>query len=85
MSDQEQKPASVFNQDDYPEQNEDLSTGLKVVSFCVPLVGIILYFVEKDKNPVKSKSACNMALIGIGVGIVLQILVYALGLSKVGG
>lgn len=58
------------------KSQEDLSTGLKVLSFCIPLAGAILYFTKKDKEPVAAKSACNMALIGVGVGIVLQIIQY---------
>lgn len=30
---------------------EDLSMILKIVSFCIPLVGAILWFINKDKNP----------------------------------
>lgn len=59
------------------QSQEDLSTPLKVISFCIPLVGGILYFVKKDNEPVAAKSACNMALIGLAVGIILQIIRYA--------
>lgn len=72
---------SDFNQNDNLNQNEDLETVLKVVSFCIPLVGAILYFVNKDKAPLKAKSACNMALYGFGAGIVLNILFYVLGIG----
>lgn len=61
-----------------PQNQEDLETVLKVVSFCVPIVGAVLYFINKDKAPKKAKSACNMALIGFGVGIVLNIIYYVI-------
>lgn len=74
-----------FNQPDnqFPNQfpnksDEDLSTGLKILSFCIPLAGAILYFVKKENEPVAAKSACNLALIGFGVGIVLNIISYAI-------
>lgn len=67
-----------------PQDNQDLETVLKVVSFCIPLVGAVLYFVNKDKAPRKAKSACNMALIGFAVGIVLNILSYILGWNTMG-
>ena len=54
--------------------NEPLDGVVKVVSFCFPIVGGILYFVHMNKSPQKAKDACNMALWGIGVGIVLNIL-----------
>ena len=60
---------------------EDLGTPLKVVSFCIPLVGAILYFVHKKEAPLKSKQACKMALIGIGVSLVLQVIATVLGVG----
>lgn len=76
-----------FNQNpnvNQPQDNEDLDTVLKVVSFCIPLVGAVLYFINKDKAPRKAKSACNMALIGFGVGIVLNIISYLMGWNAMG-
>jgi len=58
------------------QSNEDLSTGMKILSFCIPLAGAIIYFVKKDTEPVAAKSACNLALIGFGIGIVLNIISY---------
>jgi len=48
-----------------------------VLSFCIPLAGAIIYFVKKNDQPVAAKSACNMALIGFAVGIVVRIIQYA--------
>lgn len=67
-----------------PQDNEDLEVILKVVSVCIPLVGAILYFINKDKAPRKAKSACYMALIGVGIGIVLNILSYLMGWNNMG-
>lgn len=67
-----------------PQDNQDLDTILKVVSFCIPLVGAVLYFINKDKAPRKAKAACNMALIGAAVGLVLNILSYILGWNTLG-
>ena len=61
--------------------NDELSTGLKVLSFCIPLAGAIIYFTNKDQMPNKAKSACHMALWGVGIGIVLNILVTLLGVG----
>jgi len=54
--------------------NEPLDGGVKVISFCFPIVGGILYFVHQKSAPQKSKDACHMALWGFGVGVVLNIL-----------
>lgn len=67
---------SEFNQE---QSQEDLSTILKVVSFCIPLVGLILYFVKKDKEPVAAKSAGKFALIGFIIGVVLNIISVLIG------
>tara|TARA_B100001173_G_C15703451_1_gene427082 strand:- start:102 stop:386 length:285 start_codon:yes stop_codon:yes gene_type:complete len=59
--------------------NEPLDTGVKVLSFCFPIVGIILYFVHQNSAPQKSKDACHMALWSFGFSIVLNILVAIIG------
>lgn len=66
-----------------PQQNPDdkLSTGLAIVSFCIPIVGAIIYFSDKDKMPNKAKSACHAALWGVGFGIILNILGRLAGAS----
>jgi uncharacterized membrane protein len=57
-------PAPTDNQ-----QTEDLSLILKIVSFCIPLVGAILWFINKDKNPKAAKSACTFALVNVLVTV----------------
>ena len=58
------------------QKQDDLGVLLKIVSFCIPLVGAILYFVKKGDQPVAAKQACTFALIGLAVGIVINIIVY---------
>ncbi len=66
-----------------PQENPDdkLSTGLAILSFCIPIAGAIIYFSNKDTMPNKSKSACHAALWGVGIGIVLNILGRLAGAS----
>ena len=61
------------------QKQDDLGIVLKIVSFCIPLVGAILYFVKKGDQPVAAKQACTFALIGLAVGIVINIIVYLTG------
>ena len=61
MSDLNQNPN--VNQ---PQDQEDLEMWMKVLSFCIPIAGAVIYFMNKDKAPVKAKSACTMALIPSG-------------------
>lgn len=66
--------------DSQNNSNDTLGTPLKVVSFCIPLVGAILYFTtDATQFPNKRKEACNFALYGVGVGILLQVLTLVLG------
>lgn len=50
------------------------SIGLKVLSFFIPIVGLILYLVKKDQTPVSAKEYGKWALIGFIVGIVFSII-----------
>ena len=43
-----------------PQDQEDLEMWMKVLSFCIPIAGAVIYFMNKDKAPVKAKSACTM-------------------------
>ncbi len=50
------------------------STGLNVISFLIPLVGLIIYLTQKDSHPIKATSAGKAALWGVGVSIALYII-----------
>ncbi len=55
--------------------NDQLGTGLTVLAFLIPLAGAIIYFIKKDKEPASAKTACNAALAGFAVGIVLNLVI----------
>jgi hypothetical protein len=60
------------------QQNQNpedkLGVGLTILSFCIPLAGLILYFVKKEKTPAAAKTAITAAAIGFGIGIVLNVI-----------
>ena len=56
------------------EESNDLSLVLKIVCFVLPIVGLVLYFVYREDEPTKSKSAGVWALAGFLIGVVLKIL-----------
>ena len=56
------------------KDDSDLETGVKVISFCFPIVGGILWLVHMNKAPKKSKAACVSAVWGIVIGIIINIL-----------
>lgn len=48
------------------ETSEDKSNvGLNILSFCVPIVGVILYFVYKSSLPKKAKGCLDGALLSL--------------------
>lgn len=49
-------------------------TGWAILGFFIPIVGLILYLMNKDKSPLKAKSAGKGALIGFCVGAVSGII-----------
>ena len=61
------------------EGNDEKSVGLNVLSWFVPLVGIILYFVNKDEKPIQSKSVLHCAIASIIVNVIIvPILIIAI-------
>lgn len=65
------QPYNQFNPNDVP------SGGMNFLAFIIPLIGIILYFVEKDKTPNKSKAMLKWAIIGWVSSFVFVIIMYA--------
>ena len=62
-------------QPNYNYVEQDIpSTGLNVLAFFLPLVGLILYVVNVDSKPVMAKAIGKWALIGFIVGIVGSVL-----------
>jgi len=56
------------------DANEELHMGLRVLSFCIPIAGAIIYFTTNERFPKKKNQACTAALWGIGINMVLRIL-----------
>ena len=50
------------------------SIGFAVLGFFIPLAGLILWIMWKDKTPLKAKSCIKGAIIGFAVNIVLVII-----------
>lgn len=57
---------------DYSKYQNNYGT-LKVISFLIPIVGLIVYAVNIVQNPEIAKECGKFALIGFGIGIVLSI------------
>jgi hypothetical protein len=57
-----------------PQSSEGAGCFLSVLSFLIPLLGLILYLVWKDSRPVASKACGKSALWGVIVGVVLWVI-----------
>jgi len=57
------------------------SAGWGLLGFCVPLVGLILYLVWKDTQPLNAKSAGTGALISVIISIFLYFFIIVLALA----
>lgn len=59
------------------------SVGYKFLGFCIPVVGLILYFVWKAEKPLTAKALLKFAIIGFIVSAVLSI-VYIIIMAVIG-
>lgn len=55
------------------KEEDKKSVPLNLVSWFVPLAGIILYFVNRDDKPIRSKSNIKCALISLIVNVLLAV------------
>ncbi|MBO7521916.1 MAG: hypothetical protein J6T16_06725 [Opitutales bacterium] len=62
-----------------PNQEEDkASMGLCVLSFIIPLAGIILWAIKKNEIPNAAKTYLKVSLAAIAIGVALNILLSIL-------
>lgn len=54
------------------------SGGIKFLSFCFPIVGLILYFVWKDQKPLTAKAIIKLAIIGFIVVNIIPVIIYVI-------
>ncbi|MFJ7840828.1 zinc ribbon domain-containing protein [Lysinibacillus sphaericus] len=57
--------------------------GINIITLCcVPLVGLIMYFIWKNEKPVAAKSALIFFFISIGVIVLFYIVMFIIGLAS---
>lgn len=74
----------VSDKVDNPNTEDRLSDGLKVLSFCLPIIGVILYFTNKNSNPKTAKSACYSSLWGWGSAVIISIIFFLISMGMLG-
>lgn len=53
-------------------KNDAHNAGFWILGFIIPIAGLILYLVEKDKHPLKAESAGQGALWSVIIGAVIS-------------
>jgi hypothetical protein len=75
-----QAPNQQFYPPYQPPQEQKASVGLAILSFIIPIVGLILFITMKDKRPKTAKASGICALVSFILGIVFSIVFYAVGM-----
>ncbi len=57
-------------------KNDVENVGLNILSFFIPIVGLILYFCWKNESPKKANGVGKWALISFVAGIILEAFLY---------
>lgn len=57
-----------------PPQEQKASVGLAILSFIIPLAGLIIFLSYKDKRPKTAKTSGICALVGFILGIIFSVI-----------
>ena len=81
MSDYNYQPNEQYPNYQEPQQpkEEKASVGLAILSFLIPLAGLIIFIVNKDKKPKTAKTSGICALVSFLLGIVGSIIMTVSG------
>ena len=71
---------AVANNISKNEFNDAPDNGYAILSFFIPIIGLILYLTKKDTMPLKANSAGKGALIGFFVWFVIYFLINLVAL-----
>lgn len=63
-----------------PPVEQKANVGLAILSFLIPIAGLIIFLVEKDKKPKTAKASGICALVSFILYIVIWVSVFALGM-----
>lgn len=63
-----------------PPQEEKANVGLAILSFLIPLAGLIIFLVEKDKKPKTAKTSGICALVSFILYIVFYVVIFVVGI-----
>ena len=61
-----------------PPQEEKANIGLAILSYLIPIVGLVLYLTQKAEKPKTAKACGKAALAAVIINTVLVIAIYAI-------
>ena len=65
------------------ETNDKSDSGINIISFLIPIIGIIIYATQKQQYPIKAKAALDSAISGIVIGVIVGFISYAILLNQI--
>ena len=68
----------------YPPVEQKANAGLAVLSWFIPLAGLVIYLTEKDTKPKTAKACGKCALASFIINVVLVVLIYVVFFIVVG-
>lgn len=75
---QQENYENTFYQQPAPVQEEKANIGLAILSYLVPIVGLVLYLTQKAEKPKTAKACGKAALASVIINMVLVIAMYAI-------
>jgi uncharacterized membrane protein YvbJ len=59
-----------YSQPYYSAMDDSLSAGYWICIFCLPIVGIVIYFQRRNNRPNSAKTALIIAIVSIIIGVI---------------
>lgn len=82
-------PAPTYQAQPSPVKEDKINIGLNILSWFIPIFGIIYYFVKRNERPKEAKGTLKTALISCGVNFVIilvsMVIIFAGAFSVIGG
>lgn len=71
---------NIMPYQNYPAnaKTDKSNVGLNILSWFVPIFGVIYYFIKKSEKPIEAKGTLKTALISIGVNVLISIIAIIL-------
>lgn len=67
----------------YQPENDKSNIWVNLLSLCcVPILGIVMYFVWKEKQPKAAKSALIFGIIGLVIYVIFSIIMIIIGVAS---